>query len=66
MKHFNWTKLAVLAILLNEASSYLASAFMDHVDGKFTLGSAWCAGTAALYFLTVILVFFGWRRGREY
>lgn len=64
MKDLNWTKLAVLTLLMNEAANYLAVAFMDYVDGKFTLSSAWFAGTAVLYFVTLVLVFFTWRQDK--
>lgn len=66
MKGFNWAKLAVMALLLNESAAYAAVASADYLDGAFRSGSLWCALTAALYFVTVVLVFFRWRQTNVY
>lgn len=58
----NWLKLAVLALLLNEAANYAATAFMDKVDRVFDAGSVWCILTAALYLTVATLTLLDWRR----
>lgn len=58
---FNWLKLAVVFLLVNEAANYWASAWMDRYS--MTPGAWWAGATGCLYIVVAGLVVTGWRGG---
>lgn len=56
---FNWVKLLVLLMLLNEVASYWATAITYKHD---LAPMVWALSAAVLYLVALVLVFKTWRR----